>query len=79
MIETLEKSIQILLGINLVFSFVLLGLCLLQKKDINSWQFPMTLALFLDAIFVFTVLIKRPRFTLENKEQKKGRSPHHPY
>jgi hypothetical protein len=74
MIEYVEKGLQWSLGIAVFLSFILLTYCISTKKEVNSWQFPVLLAVFLDAIFIFSILRK----TNGNKKAQIGRSPHQP-
>ncbi len=79
MIETVETGLQWVLGITAFLSFILLVYCIITKQEINTWQFPMLLALFLDSIFIFAILrrTKVNQLNTPEKESKPlGRSPH---
>ncbi len=81
MIEHVESGLQWVLGIATLLSFILLVYCIITKTEVNTWQFPMLLALFLDSIFIFAILRKTSgtRFNTPEKEsQPLGRSPHRP-
>lgn len=81
MIETVEIGLQYVLGITALLSFILLVYCIYTKQEINTWQFPMLFALFLDSIFIFNIL-RRTNGTqlnaLEKESHRLGRSPHRP-
>jgi hypothetical protein len=78
MIEHVETGLQWSLGIAVFLSFILLAYCIITKKEINSWQFPVLLAVFLDSIFVFSILRKTnaTRYTISEHDSQIGRSPH---
>ena len=82
MIQPLQTSIQIGLGICLTLSLILMVYCMITGQTVNTWQFPMMLALFLDSVFVFTILFKRNLSVSRIGEVPQihpGRSPHHPH
>ena len=81
MIEYLELGLQYCLGIVTLLSFIILVYCLYNKQEINTWQFPIYLALFLDSILIFYTLhpsqIKlKSDVKMEDNELPKGKSPH---
>lgn len=81
MIEYLELGLQYCLGIVTLLSFIILVYCLYNKQEINTWQFPIYLALFLDSILIFYTLhpsqIKlKSDVKKEDNELPKGKSPH---
>lgn len=78
MIEHVETGLQWSLGIAVFLSFILLTYCIITKKEINSWQFPVLLAVFLDSIFIFSILrkTKGTNYMPENESHILGRSPH---
>lgn len=79
MIETVETGLQWALGITAFLSFILLVYCIITKQEINTWQFPMLLALFLDSIFIFAILRRTKGNQLNTPEKEShplGRSPH---
>jgi hypothetical protein len=75
MIETVKTGLQWVLGITAILSFILLVFCIVTKQEVNTWQFPMVLALFLDSIFIFAIL-RRTNGTPEKESHPLGRSPH---
>jgi hypothetical protein len=84
MITYVQDGLQYCLGIVTLLSFILLLYCIYTKQDINTWQFPMFLALLLDSIFIFSTL--QPSYHIQfnsNKQdnidvEQKGLSPHLP-
>ena len=81
MIEKVETALQWVLGITVFLSFILLTYCIITKTKVNTWQFPMLLALFLDSIFIYAILRKTQgsRFNHSKTDSESlGRSPHRP-
>jgi hypothetical protein len=76
MIEHVESGLKWSLGIAVFLSFILLTYCISAKKEINTWQFPVLLALFLDSIFIFDIL--RKTSATKKESHVLGRSPHQP-
>ena len=81
MIDYVQSGIQCILGVTVILSFILLIYCIYTKQDVNTWQFPMLLALFLDSILIFSVFRRSYGIRHGIKETESdslGRSPHRP-
>ena len=81
MITYVQDGLQYCLAIITLLSFILLVYCIYTNQEINTWQFPMFLALLLDSIFIFSTL--QPSYHIQfNKDninmEQKGLSPHLP-
>ena len=77
MITYVQDGLHYCLVIITLLSFILLLYCIYNKLDINTWQFPIFLALLLDSIFIFSTLQPSYQFSTMDVEQK-GLSPHLP-
>jgi hypothetical protein len=80
MIEHVESGLKWSLGIAVFLSFILLTYSIITKNEINSWQFPVLLAVFLDSIFIFSILRKTSgtNYIPDKESENLARSPHRP-